>query len=100
MPYSHARPMMTLNKDRSSTTKNCTFRITGSAWTGSTMSPREVVEDPLNLNSIHLRFSRDDGGNPIYLNATICNKSTELSRSTRILLTLKSLIPSVRMRVS
>lgn len=92
--------MMALNKDRSSTTKNCTFRITGSAWTGSMMSPREVVEDLLNLDSIHLRFSRDDSGNPIYLNATICNKSTELSRSTRILLKLKSLISSVRMRVS
>lgn len=86
--------MMALNKDRSSTTKNCTFRITGSAWTGSMISPREVIEDPLNLDSIHLRFSGDDGGNPIYLNATICN------RSTRIFLTLKSLIPSVRMRVS
>lgn len=100
MPCSHARPIMALNKDRSSTTKNYTFRITGSAWTGSTMSPREVVEDLLNPDSIHLRFSGDDGGNPIYLNATICNRSTELSRSTRILLTLKSLIPSVRMRVS
>ncbi|RVW69655.1 hypothetical protein CK203_059481 [Vitis vinifera] len=95
---SHARPMMALNKDRSSTTKYCTFKITGSAWTGSTMSPREVVEDPLNPDSIHLRFFGDDGGNPIYLNATICNRSTELSRSTRIFLTLKSLIPSVRMR--
>ena len=44
MPSSHVRPMMELNGDKSSTTKNCTFRIVGPALMGSTISPKEVVE--------------------------------------------------------
>ena len=100
MPCSHVRPMMALNEDKSSITKNCMFRITGSAWTGNMISPREVVEAPLNPDSIRPRFSRADGGNSFCLNADICNRSTELLGSTNICLTSKSLIPNVRMRAS
>ena len=90
---------MPLNGDRSSTTENYTFRITGPAWTGSMISPREVVEVPLNPDSIHPGFSKV-GGNPIYLNVDICNRSAKLPGSTKIRLTSKSSIPSVRMRAS
>lgn len=92
--------MMALNGDRCSTTKNCTFRITALTWTGNMMLPREMVEDPLNPNSIHPGFSSANDGNPIYLNVTICNRSAELPGSTRILFTSKSLIPNVKMRAS
>ena len=98
MPCIHVRPMMPLNGDRSSTTENCTFRITGPTWTGRMISPRDVVEVPLNPDSIHPGFSKVDGGNPIYLNVDICNRSAELPGSTKIRLTSKSSIPTVRMR--
>ena len=100
MSCSHVRPMMALNGDKSSTIKNCTFRIIGPTWTGNMTSPRDVVETPLNPNTIRLGFSRADDGNPICLNADIYNRSTELLGSIKIRLTSKSLIPSVRMRVS
>ena len=64
------------------------------------MSPRDVVEAQLNPDSIRSGFSRADDGNPICLNVDICNRSVELSRSTKICLTSKSLIPSIRMRAS
>ena len=70
--------MMALKGDKSSTTKNCTFRIIGQAWTGSTTSPKEVVEAPLNPDSIHPGFCKANGGNPICLNADVCNRSVEL----------------------
>ena len=91
---------MALNGDRFSTTENCTFRITGPTWTGNTISPREVVEALLNPDSIHTGFSKADGGNSICLNADIYNRSVKLSGSTKICLTSRSLIPSVRMRAS
>ena len=100
MPCSHVHPMMGLKGDKSSTIENCTFWITGTTWTGSTTSPREVVETPLNPDSIRSGFSRVDGRNPICLNADICNRSIELPGSTKIRLTSKSLIPKVRIRAS
>ena len=100
MPCSHMRPMMVLKGDKPSTTKNCTFKVTDLALTSNMTYPKGVVEAPLNPDSIHPRFSKADGKNPIYLNVDICNKSTELPGSTKICLTLKSLIPSVRMRTS
>lgn len=48
MPCSHVHPMMALKGDKSFTTENCTFKIIGLAWTGSTTSSREVVEASLN----------------------------------------------------
>ena len=54
---------------------------------GNMMSPKEMVEAPLNIDSIRTGFYKVDGGNPIYLNADTCNKSAELSGSTRIHLT-------------
>ena len=92
--------MMALNGDKFSTIENCTFKIIDPAWMGSTISPREMVEAPLNSDSIRPRFSKADGVNPIYLNANIRNKLAELPGSTKIRLTSKSLIPSVRMRTS
>ena len=100
MPCSHVRPMMVLNGDKSSTTENYTFRIIGPAWTTNTISPKDVVEASLNPNSIRTGFSKADGGNSICLNADICNRSAKLFGSTKIHLTSKSLILSVRMRVS
>lgn len=100
MPCIHVCPMMALKNDKSSTIENCTFRITGPTWTGSTTSPKEVVEALLNPNSIHSRFSRVDGGNPICLNADICNRLVELPESIKLRLTSKSLIPNVRMKTS
>ena len=100
MSCSHVRPMMALNRDKSSTIKNCMFRITGPSWTGNTTSARDVVETPLNPNSIRLRFSKAGNGNPICLNADICNRLAELPGSTKIRLTLKSLIPRVRTKTS
>lgn len=100
MSCSHVRPMMALNGDKSSIIENCTFRITGLTLMGSMISPKEVVEAPLNPDSTCPRFSRVDGGNPICLNTDICNKSTELPGSTKIRLTSKSLTPNVRKRAS
>lgn len=100
MPCSHVSPMMVLKGVKSSTTKNCTFWIIGTTWKGNTICPKEVVEAPLNLDSIHLGFSRADGGNPIYLNTNICNKLVKLPGSTKTHLTSKLLIPNVRIRAS
>lgn len=100
MSCSHARPMMALKRDKSSTTENCTFWTTILAWTGNTMSPREVVKAPLKPDSTRLGFSRANNKNPIYLNAKIYNRLAELPKSTKIRLTSKSLIPGVRMRTS
>ena len=100
MLCNHVHPVMALKGDKPSTTENCTFWTTGPAWTGSTTSPREIVDAPLKPNSIRPGFSRVDDGNPICLNADIYNRSAELPESTKIHLTSKSLIPSVRMRAS
>lgn len=53
--------MMALYGDRSSTIENLTLRVVGSAWTGRTMSPREIVVAPLNLDKIWPEFSKADG---------------------------------------
>ena len=98
--WSHVHPMMALKDDKSSTTENCTFWVTGPAWTGNTTSPREVVEAPLNPNSIRPRFFMVDGGSLICLYVDIYKRSVELLGSIKICFTSKSLIPSVRIRVS
>lgn len=100
MSCSHVRPNMALNRNRSSTTENYTFRVTGLAWTSNTMSPKDVVEAPLKPDNIRLGFSRVDGENPICLITDTCKRSVELPKSTKIRLTSKSLIPNVRMRAS
>ena len=64
MPCSHVRPMMALKENKSSTTENCTFWITGPTWTSSTTCPRKVVEASLNPDSIHSGFSRAGDGKP------------------------------------
>ena len=58
---SHVCPIMALYRDTSLTTKNCTFRVTRLAWTGSTMSPKEVSVAQLNPDSKCPEFSRADG---------------------------------------
>lgn len=100
MLYSQVCPKMTLKGDKSSTTKNRTFRVTGPAWIGNIMSLSEVVEAPLNPNNILPGFSRLDGMNPICLTSDTCKRSTELSGSTSIIFISKSPIPNVRMRAS
>ena len=100
MPCSQARPNMALNGDRSFTIENCTLRITGPTWTGNTMSPRDVVEAPLNPDNICPRFSRLEGENPICLITDTCNRLIELPGSTKICLTSKSLIPNIRIKAS
>ena len=91
---------MALKGDKSSTTENCTLRMTGLAWTGSTMSQRKVVVAPLNPDKIHPGFSRLEGSSPIYLITDACKRSVELPGSTRIRLTSKSPIPKDRIRAS
>ena len=91
---------MALNKDRSSTNENYTLRVTRLAWTGNTMSPKEVVEAPLNPNNIHPGFSRFESVNLICFIIYACKRSVELLGSTTIRLTSKSLIPNVRIRAS
>ena len=91
---------MALNENRSSTTENCTLRVTGLAWIGNTMSPRDVVEAPLNPDNIRLGFSRFNGVYPICLITDTCKRFAELPGSTKIHLTSKSLIPNVRIRAS
>ena len=100
MPCSQVRPMMALKWDKSSTIENCTFWITSPSWTSNTMSPTEVVEAPLNPDSIRPGFSRANDGNPICLYTNIYNRSAELPGSIKICLTSKSLIPNVRLRAS
>ena len=91
---------MALKGDRSSTTENCTLRMTGPTWTGSTTSPMEVVATPLNPDRIRPRFSRLEGSSPICLITDACKRSVELPGSTRIRLASKSPIPRDRIRAS
>lgn len=93
-------PRIALKGDKSSTTDNCTLMVTRSAWIDSTMFPRDVVEAPLNLDNIRPRFSKLEGINLICLTTDTCKRSVELLGSIKILLTLKSPIPNVRMRAS
>lgn len=74
--------------------------MTGPALIGNMTSLKEIVDAPLNPNNIYPGFSKVDGGSPICLYVDICKRSAELPRSIRTLLTLKSLIPSVRIRAS
>lgn len=53
--------MMALYDDRSFTIENLTLRVVGSAWTGRTISPREIVVAPLNSDKIRPKFSKIDG---------------------------------------
>ena len=69
---------MALKRDKSSTTENCTLRVTGSTWIDNTMSLREVVEAPLNPNNIRPEFSRMEGMNPIFFINDICKRSAKL----------------------
>ena len=91
---------MALKGDKSSTTENCTLRMIGLAWTGSTTSPREVVVAPLNPDKICPGFSRLEGSSPICLITNASKRSAELPRSTKIRLTSKSPIPRDRIRGS
>ena len=91
---------MALKGDKSSTTENCTLRVTGPTWTGSTTSPREVVEALLNPEKIRPMFSRLDGTNPICLITDTCKRSVKLPKSTKICLTSKSPIPRDKIRAS
>lgn len=100
MMCSQVCPRMALKGDKSSTTDNCTLRVTDPACIGGMMSPRDVVEAPLNLDNIIPGFSRLEGMNPICLTTDTYKRSAELPGSTRILLTFKSPIPNVRMRES
>lgn len=54
-------PIMALYEDKLSTTENCTFRVIGPAWMGSTTSPSEVVVAPLKLDNRCPGFSKVDG---------------------------------------
>lgn len=91
--------MMALKVDKSFTTENYTFWVTVLAWTGNTMSSKDIVVALLNPNNIHLGFSKAAGRNLIYLKADICKRSVELPGSIKTLLTLNLLIPSVRIKV-
>ena len=62
------------------------------------MSPRDVVEAPLNPDNIHPGFSRFEDENLICLITDTCKRSIELLGSTKIHLTLKSLIPNIKIR--
>ena len=85
---------------KSSTTKNCTLRMVGPAWTNNTMSPREVVAAPLNPEKIRPGFSRLEGSSPICLITDTYKRSIELPESIKIRLTSKSPIPRDRIRAS
>ena len=91
---------MTLKGDKSCTTENCTLRVTGPAWIGSIMSPKEVVDDPLNSDRIRPGFSRPVRLCPMWLTTDACTRSAELPGSTRIRLTSKSPISRDMMRAS
>ena len=97
---SHVRPKMALKGEKSSTTENRTFRMTGPAWIGNITSPSDVVEAPLNPDNILPGFSWLDDMKPICLTTDTCKRSVELPGSTSILFTSKSPIPNVRMRAS
>ena len=89
---------MTLKGDKYCTTENCTLRVTGPAWTDSTISPKEVVDAPLNPDKIRPRFSRPVRLCPMWLMIDACIRSTELPGSTKMGLTSKFPISRDRMR--
>lgn len=91
---------MALKGDKSFTIENYTLRATGLAWIGNTISPMDIVEASLNPDNIYPGFSKLEGMNPICLITDTCKRSAELPRSTKIVLTSKSSIPSVRIRAS
>ena len=64
------------------------------------MSPKEVVDTSLNPDKIRPGFSRLVRLCPMWLMSDACTRSTELPGSTRMRLTLKSLISRDRMRAS
>ena len=70
----------------------------GPAWTGSTISPNEVVAVSLNLEKIRPRFSRLVRLRPMWLITDAYTRSVELLGSIRMRLTSKSPIPRDRMR--
>ena len=100
MSCNQARHNMSLNGDRSSTAENCTLRVIEPTWIGNTMSPKDIVEAPLNPDNIRLGFSRFKGVYPICFITDTCKRFAELPGSTKIHLTSKSLIPNVRIRAS
>ena len=81
---------MTLKGDKYCTTENCTLRVTGPAWTDSTISPKEVVDASLNPDKIRPGFLRPVRLRPIWLMTDACTRSIELPGSTRMRLTSKS----------
>ena len=91
---------MTLKGDNSCTTENCTLRVTWPAWTDSIISPKDVVDDPLNPDKIRPGFSRPARLCPIWPTTDACTRSAELPGSTKIRLTSKSPISRERMRAS
>ena len=91
---------MTSKGDKPCTTENCMLRVTGPAWIGSTISPKEVVDAPLNPDKIRPGFSRPARLRPMWLMTDACTRSVELPRSTRMRLTSKSPISRDKMRVS
>ena len=91
---------MTLKGDKSCTTENCTLRVIGPAWTNSTISPKEVVDAPLNPDKIRPGFSRPVRLCPMWLATDACIKSAELPGSTKIRRTSKSPISRDKMRAS
>ena len=76
------------------------LRVTGPAWTGSIMSPKDVVDNPLNPDRIRPEFSRPVRLCPMWLTTDACTRSVELPRSTKMHLTSKSPISRDRMRAS
>ena len=86
--------------DKSCTIENCTLRVTWPTWTGSTISPKEVVDAPLNLNKIRPGFSRPMRLCPMWLMTDACTRLPELPGSTRMRLTSKSPISRDRLRAS
>ena len=89
---------MILKGDNSCTIENCTLRVTGPAWTGSTMSPKDVVDDPLHPDRIRPGFSRPVRLCPMWLMTDACTRSAELPGSTKMRLTSKSPISRDKMR--
>ena len=64
------------------------------------MSPKEVVDDPLNPDRIRPGFSRPVRLCPMWLTTDACTRSAELPGSTRMHLTSKSPISRDMMRAS
>ena len=91
---------MILKGDKYCTTENCTLRVTRPTWTGNTISPKEVVDDLLNLDKIRPGFSRPVRLRPMWLMTDACTRSAKLLGSTRMRLTSKSPISRDKMRAS